>query len=134
MNKLEKILIQLINLQNKSKTDNEKKIIDEFIFKGLSKISYLFKSADYAFEHEVRVIQYMPLGSQLIKTDDSNPPKLYIESNKPLLPYLSKIFIGPKAENADHWAAYLDFRVRERARTDSKKYAVEVRKSDCKFR
>ncbi len=136
MIEIEKILSELIKIQQASEIEEHKQIIDNTIFNALSKISYLFKSADYAFENEVRVIQYMPRGTQLIQTDESDPPKLYVLSNKPLLPYLQKIYIGPKAENPDHWSAYLDFRIQQHRDkiTGVNPYQVPVQKSTCVFR
>ena len=134
MASLELIIMELLSLQEKITEDDDKKTVDEIIFDRLSRICYLFKSSDYDFEHEVRVIQYMPRGTELIQVDEGFPPKLYISSNKPILPYLEKIFIGSKVDNPDNWMAYLDYRIKERSRLDRSEYNVVVHKSTCKFR
>lgn len=131
--KLETVLAELLNYRN---SDEEKKLVDGLIFKYLLRICYLFKSSDYAYEREVRIIQYMPLGTKFIQVDGNtnSAPKLYIESNKPILPYLKKIFVGTNAINQDHWMVYLDYKLREKSRIEQKECKVEVRKSECRFR
>ncbi|HWB62753.1 MAG TPA: tetratricopeptide repeat protein, partial [Chitinophagales bacterium] len=135
MTELEEVLTQLIKMQKSSKKKEDKEIIDGLIFRHLSRISYLFKSADYAYEHEVRVIQHMPRGTSLIKVDDKGiAPKLYIESNKPVFPHLRKIFVGPKVANAENWATYFDYVISKKGKDDGKDYPIKVYKSTCKFR
>jgi len=132
------------NYQSK---DDFYKDIENSIFKQLSTISYLFKSSDYNYEHEVRVITYMPRDSELIKfmtNTESNAPKkrFYIESDNEILPFVKKIFLGPKVENYQQWSLYFDFEIRQRAREISlmpnppykiKPSDIEIMKSECKF-
>lgn len=152
---LQENLTELITLREvKNRKEGEKKLIDKIIFEKLSKICYLFKSADYAFENEIRVIEYVPLGSRKIKKfklpalensttpNEQAPARLYIESNKDILPYTEKIYLGAKVPSHDHWSTYLDYEIRQREREREKRDAndpsarkikVEVIKSTCNF-
>jgi len=138
----------IIKLRDKYQpTDDFYKDIENTIFKQLSTISYLFKSSDYNYEHEVRVITYMPRDSELIKfmtNTESNAPnkRFYIESNNEILPFVKKIFLGPKVENYQQWSLYFDFEIRQRAKEISampyppyiiKPSEIEIMKSECKF-
>ena len=110
----------LINMKSgKSVTDSFRAEIDKSVFKRLSGITYLFKSADYEYEHEVRIIKYMARNSDAIKsmaqTETDKPSKrFYIESLNYVLPYIKKIFLGPKVENHQQWSLYFDFEIRQR--------------------
>ncbi len=141
-------LTKLIELKNKYKPkDDFYKEIENTIFKQLSTISYLFKSADYNFEHEVRVITYMPRDSESVKfreiTEPDKPNKrFYIESSNDILPFIKKIFLGPKVENYQQWSLYFDYEIRQRAKDLAKMTTppylikaaeIEIMKSDCKF-
>lgn len=145
---LKQNLKKLIRLRNKynPKADFYKDI-ENTIFKQLSTISYLFKSADYNFEHEVRVITYMPRDSESVKyreiTEPNAPHKrFYIESGNDILPYIKKIFLGPKVENYQQWSLYFDYEIRQRAKEIArmadppyriKAADIEIMKSECKF-
>jgi tetratricopeptide (TPR) repeat protein len=148
INDLKQELLKLIKLKNKyQKSDDFYKDIENTVFKQLSSISYLFKSADYDFEHEVRVITYMPRNSDSIKsmpvTEPNHPCKrFYIESRNDILPYIKKIYLGPKVENAQHWSLYFDYEIRQRAKElekmtpppyQVKPSDIEIIKSECKF-
>lgn len=96
-----------------------KELIEDMIFQALSELSYLFKSSDYSFENEVRIIKHMSLDSDLIRCREinfSNTPNkiLYIESNNNILPYIRKIYIGPKVAQKEKWSLYLDYEIRQR--------------------
>ncbi len=134
---LKKALKELIELRKKA-DEKEHETFDRIIFKSLSVISYLFKSSDYAFESEVRVVQYMPLGSDLIKRSENNSPgepplKMYVESVREILPYLNKVYLGAKVPNPSHWSAYFDYEIRQQAKESTEKITVEIAKSICKF-
>jgi tetratricopeptide (TPR) repeat protein len=141
-------LQELINLRNKyDKKDDFYKDIENTIFKKLSNITYLFKSADYSFEHEVRVITYMPRNSDTIKHSPVSEPNMpckrfFIESYNDILPYIKKIFLGPKVQNHQYWSLYFDYEIRQRAKEleamPSRPYSIkpseiEIMKSVCKF-
>lgn len=135
-------LLKLIELRNKfQKRDDFYKEIENSIFKRLSTISYLFKSADYNYEHEVRVITYVPRNSDNIKFREIDEPNLpckhfYIESYNDILPHIKKIYLGPKVEHYQRWSLYLDYEIRQRVKegmTVVKPSSIEIIKSDCKF-
>ncbi|MBK6285870.1 MAG: hypothetical protein IPF54_27165 [Draconibacterium sp.] len=123
------------------------KYVENSIFKNLSTINFLFKSADYSFENEVRVIKYMPRDSSLIKYMEIKEPKLppkrfYIESINDILPFIRKIYLGPKVENHQHWSLYFDFEIRQRDKELRKLSPVpyklnpsdiQISKSECEF-
>ena len=69
----------------------------------LEEIRYLFKSADYSYESELRVLKYMPLepDNPKIKIDDSGDfAKLYIERDNPI--QISEVIFGPKFQNPEN--------------------------------
>lgn len=115
---LKEHLKRIIKLRNKYQPkDDFYKDIENTVFKQLSTISYLFKSADYDFEHEVRIITYMPRNSDSIKykdvTEPSKPSKrFHIESYNDILPFIKKIYLGPKVEHYQQWSLYLDYEIR----------------------
>jgi hypothetical protein len=141
-------LKRIIELRDKYEPKEDfYKDIENTIFKQLSTISYLFKSSDYNYEHEVRVITYMPRDSEsvkYIKNTEPNAPnkRFYIESHNDILPYVKKIFLGPKVENYQQWSLYFDYEIRQRAKELAKMSdppykinpsAIEIMKSECKF-
>jgi tetratricopeptide (TPR) repeat protein len=145
---LKEQLKKLIKLRNKYKPkDDFYREIENTVFKQLSTISYLFKSADYEFEHEVRVITYMPRNSDTIKFREVKEPnapckRFYIESYNDILPYVKKIYLGPKVENYQQWSLYFDYEIRQRAKEieaiptppyQIKPSDIEIMKSVCKF-
>jgi len=137
----------MVDLRDASKKREFSKYIENKIFKQLSTISFLFKSADYMYENEVRVIKSVPRDSELIKSSEVKIPglpkkRLYIESNNEILPFIKKIHLGPKVENHQQWSLYFDFEIRQRAREiaamDSRPFElrpseIEILKSECKF-
>ena len=67
----------------------------------LNTIAYLFKSAEYQYEHELRLVVE---GVGFEKVIDSNLLRVYIEL-VPICPFIRKITLGPKVERAEEWAA-----------------------------
>lgn len=91
----------------------------------LEEIRYLFKSADYSYESELRVLKYMPLESDNpnIKIDDSGEfAKLYIERENPIK--LSEVIFGPKFPNPENVTPLLYLLDKN----------IEFRQSDISFR
>jgi hypothetical protein len=83
--------------------DVNKDIVYDKINDCLEEIRYLFKSADYSYESELRVLKYMPLepDNPNIKIDDSGEfAKLYIERENPIK--LSEVIFGPKFPNPEN--------------------------------
>jgi hypothetical protein len=121
--------------------------IEVSVFLKLSKISYLFKSADYQYENEVRVIKYIPRGSNDIKfreIHEANSPekRFHIESSNYILPFIRKIYLGPKVQNYQQWSFYFDYEIRKRQKEldelESSPYrlvpsSIEILKSEVKF-
>ncbi|WPP49361.1 tetratricopeptide repeat protein [Catalinimonas niigatensis] len=69
----------------------------------LNKIAYLFKSSEYQYEHELRLV-VKGIGQKKNINSDFYPPRVYIELVS-LRPIIRKITLGPKVERADEWAA-----------------------------
>jgi tetratricopeptide (TPR) repeat protein len=92
-------------------------MIDKLVYKKYSKIAYLFKSADYEYEHEIRVMKYVPRNSDTIKCypveNKGKPGKLYVESVNPVFPFIQKIYLGPKVQDSPHWSLYLDYQIKQ---------------------
>ena len=69
----------------------------------LEEIRYLFKSADYSYESELRVLKYMPLepDNSKIKIDDKGEyAKLYIERDNPI--QIKEVIFGPKFSHPEN--------------------------------
>lgn len=114
--------------------------VNEIIFLSLSDIRYLFKSADYQFESELRVMHYAPAHSgkldhkrTQVNIDEHSefiPRRLYIESSREVKQYIDKIIIGPKVINPEKYH-YL----KAKSVIDCKKSEkpIEVQKSTCQY-
>jgi len=75
----------------------------QHVLKMLNEIAYLFKSAAYQYEHELRlVVNGIGIDKMILK--DFTPPKVFIEMIN-IDSVLKKITLGPKVERADEWAA-----------------------------
>jgi len=83
----------------------------------LNDIAYLFKSAEYQYEYEVRlVVQGVGIAKVIDKSNASDektsPPRVYIKMIE-IAPVLEKITLGPKVERADEWAAAFNYHIQE---------------------
>ncbi|MBS1771455.1 MAG: tetratricopeptide repeat protein [Bacteroidetes bacterium] len=124
-------LIALGKLKVKNKPTAPLSIaIDKIIFHLLSEVRFFFKSSDYSFENEVRVIQYVPKDNNQLKIDESKPKKVYVDSNKPIQQSIEKIILGPKVPSPKQWL-YLDVALRQNNPTRTK--PVDVSISECKY-
>lgn len=65
----------------------------------LNEIAYLFKSTEYQYEDEVRLV-VKGVGIKKIISKETVPPKVFI-SLIDIVPVLHKITLGPKVEKAD---------------------------------
>lgn len=101
---LNKLMIELAK-QIKEVKAEDKIIITE----KLNEIAYLFKSADYLFEHEVRLIID---GVGFNKGIDDETPKVFIELVD-IRPALHQITLGPKIEKAEEWAATFNYYLKQ---------------------
>lgn len=87
----------------KEKVQEVDSLLYEKVDECLEEIRYLFKSADYSYESELRVLKYMPLESdnKKIKIDDSGEvAKLYIERDNPI--QIAEVIFGPKFPNPEN--------------------------------
>ena len=107
-NCLEKKEIETINeslnsLKEKVQGLEVDSVLYEKVDECLEEIRYLFKSADYSYESELRVLKYMPLepDNPKIKIDDSGEfARLYIEQDNPI--QIAEVIFGPKFQNPEN--------------------------------
>lgn len=100
----------LQELKTKISSLNEKERIPTV--KLLNDIAYLFKSAEYQYEHEVRLV-VQGVGFKKNIENVNYPPKVYVELID-IVPVLHKITLGPKVERADEWAAAFNYHIKEK--------------------
>jgi tetratricopeptide (TPR) repeat protein len=74
-----------------------------YILQRISEITYLFKTKEYQYENETRLVLSSSIFNEVL---DKNfiPIKVYVEL-APVNSSLIKLTIGPKVERADEWAA-----------------------------
>jgi len=130
INDLKNNLLRLIFLKSKDETDIKNITVNRIIFRLLSELRYLFKSSDYSFENELRVIQYVEPKNEKVSIDDNGgaflPKRLYINSNKPVQPFIEKIILGPKVPSPAQWM-YLDVAMKKKG------YSIELKSSVVRF-
>lgn len=127
INQFKEYLNVLIKLKSKTKTSTKNMVIDKIIYHVISEIRYFFKSADYAFESEFRVIQFVDPEKKSILIDElSWPKKLYIESNKSICPHIKKIILGPKVTYPSRWI-YLETLMKQNG------FKMELEGSTCQY-
>jgi tetratricopeptide (TPR) repeat protein len=104
MTELFEIINEFRNKPDKLK-DEEKDIIEL-----LNQIAYLFKSTEYKYENEIRLIIKDAIGFDIMVDFDKNdfkpsssPVKVFIEL-VPIDSLLDKITLGPKVDKAEEWA------------------------------
>ena len=99
---LEKLLNSLkekLDIGSKVKEENYQDAISECI----EEIRYLFKSVDYKYENELRILRYANLdpSNDKIKIDkESGIGKLYVERENPI--QIEKVIFGPKFPNPEY--------------------------------
>lgn len=86
----------------------------ERITELLNDITYLFKSAEYQYENEIRlVVQGVGITKKFEDSENSTkPPRVHIDMIN-ITPALKKITLGPKVERADEWAAAFNYYIKE---------------------
>lgn len=77
----------------------------------LNGIAYLFKSSEYQYEQEVRLV-VSGIGFEKIVSKEYMPPRVYIELIG-IVPTIQKITLGPKVERADEWAAAFNYSIKK---------------------
>ena len=121
---LEKLLIRL---KDELKADLSK--LDPFykkaVYNCIEEIRYLFKSVDYKYENELRILRYANLdpSNDKIKIDkESGIGKLYVERENPI--QIEKVIFGPKFPNPEYVTPLLKLLDKE----------INYKKSTIKFR
>ena len=101
---IEELKTTLNGLKGKLENFNKE---DEFYQKAISdcieEIRYLFKSVDYKYENELRILRYANLDSENteIKIDKSSGMgKLYVERENPI--QIGEVIFGPKFPNPEY--------------------------------
>jgi tetratricopeptide (TPR) repeat protein len=118
LNKLMKELHDKIKLLD----EEQKKSITQL----LNDIAYLFKTAEYQYEYEVRlVVQGVGFPKVIDKEKEFAPPRVYIELVD-IAPVLHKITLGPKVEKADEWAAAFNYHIKENYPQRSEKVEIVI--------
>ncbi|HEM5466698.1 TPA: DUF2971 domain-containing protein, partial [Streptococcus suis] len=102
---LEKIEKELANLKDIFAASSQKKEI----YQIMEEIRFLFKSADYVTENEVRLLKYADLKSDKILLDETGDgvPRLYVEQGGHVK--IKKITFGPKIYNESKIVPYIKF-------------------------
>lgn len=73
------------------------------ILETLNEIAYLFKTSEYQYEYELRLVVK---GTGITKKIDTHfcPPRVYVELVS-LNPLIKRLTLGPKVERSDEWAS-----------------------------
>ena len=102
---LEKIEKELAKLKDIFAASSQKKEI----YQIMEEIRFLFKSADYVTENEVRLLKYADLKSDKILLDETGDgvPRLYVEQDGHVK--IKKITFGPKVYNESKIVPYIKF-------------------------
>ena len=113
----------------KEKIDKDLNKGDDFYQKAISdcieEIRYLFKSVDYKYEDELRILRYANLdpSNDKIKIDkESGIGKLYVERENPI--QIDEVIFGPKFPNPEYVTPLLKLLDKE----------IKYKKSTIKFR
>ena len=113
----------------KEKIDKDLNKGDDFYQKAISdcieEIRYLFKSVDYKYEDELRILRYANLdpNNDKIKIDkESGIGKLYVERENPI--QIDEVIFGPKFPNPEYVTPLLKLLDKE----------IKYKKSTIKFR
>jgi tetratricopeptide (TPR) repeat protein len=92
----------------------------------LNEIAYLFKSYDYQYEHEIRLV-LKGTGFDHVVNKDFAPPKVYIELVN-IMPVITTITLGPKVERAEEWVSAFYYGL------SNESYSADIIKSDLPFK
>ena len=99
-----------------------------FLISCLDEIRYLFKSSDYSYEQEVRLLKQVPYSDPSVKLDCEREglPRTYIEYPKDL--EYTEVILGPKAPKREEVAPYIEY-CNQRNGT-----SIKIRSSEIKYR
>lgn len=99
---------KIISEVKQSTFPEEKKTINEIV----NEVRYLFKSKEYDYEREMRLV-ILGYGFEKKIDETRTPPRVYI-SFADIVPLIKRITLGPKVERADEWAAFLHHLLKNR--------------------
>jgi sugar-specific transcriptional regulator TrmB len=104
-------LAQTINdipLEELNDADEKNKVLN-LIADSLDEIRYLFKTSDYSYEQEYRLLKSVDIANEKVKLSEveNSVPRLYIELEKKA--HYKKIILGPKTSNPDFIAPYITY-------------------------
>jgi hypothetical protein len=98
------VIDSLYEFYSYSSISEIKKFIELIVNKAITEVQYLFKSFEWDYEKEYRVIQVIqPSNPQVLFDNYSSPKKLYIDAPKILKEHLSKVTFGAKLKNPAEW-------------------------------
>lgn len=107
MNELE---FEILDLNKELNENSEEKLK---IIELVNEIAYLFKSAEYKYENEVRLVIKKAVGFKKIINETFLPPKVYIELAS-ITSSIKEITIGPKVERAEEWASAFHYSLNDK--------------------
>lgn len=102
-----------IFLASKARKDSDTK----HVLEQLNSIAYLFKSAAYEHEHELRLIIKGIRFTKDIDTD-LNPPWVHIKLVD-IVPLIRKITLGPKMDKKDEWASVFYYSIAQQLKPEN---------------
>jgi len=126
-NEIKKLKESINNLKQKlyERVNDNDDFYKEAISSCIEEIRYLFKSVDYKYENELRILRYANLdpSNKEIKIDKSSGiGKLYVERENPI--QIEKVIFGPKFPNPEYVTPLLKLLDKE----------IKYKKSTIKFR
>ena len=115
----EDIKKSLENIYGNFKIINDENV-EKIVMVYLEQIRYLFKSSDYKYEKEYRILKNVPINSKkiIVKKDIKPIPKLYVNIESKFN-QISEVILGPKVDFPDYISPYIKY-------CDEK---IEIRKS-----
>ena len=115
----------LVKLFENELTNVKNKYVNDLVYTFISCIRYFMKSADYAYENEIRVIHFEEPSSDRIIIKDN---RMHVESDKVARDYIVRMNLGPKVENPEKYK-FLEIFVNN---SGNKKFKMFY--SSCRFR
>src|SRR5262249_15472651 len=106
-----KLKLRLRKIIDRFKGSDEKhsainRAIDSIVYTVITELRYYFKSSDYSYENEERVILFVPPKSHLVKIEEGTglPKRLYVEAKTPIRKHIKKIVLGPRVVHPERWS------------------------------
>ncbi len=105
VNNISAIIENLIDCL-KGNDEETKRFISRIVRRSISDIQYLFKSEEYSYENEFRVLKVFSSENLKVQIDErANPKKVFINANRIVKDYITEITFGPKVNNKSEWLA-----------------------------